>query len=145
LGTASPAKQAMISVCLSPSFPRGCCVRRMRLGRVPQSIDLDQRYPSVRSRASPRQRVRGVACTPCDGLGETWRRRPLPLPRFGSYSSTAFCHRGDLVLIPDAPVRADVRRSRKPTCLLHPVERGAPDGDDLQNLIFFRSALTAIP
>jgi hypothetical protein len=30
----------------------------MKLGWVPKSIDLDQRYPSVRYRPSPRQRVR---------------------------------------------------------------------------------------
>jgi hypothetical protein len=38
----------------------------------------------------------------------------------------------DLVLEPNPPVRRDVGRARKPAGLLHPVKRGAVDGNDLQ-------------
>src|SRR6266498_615109 len=46
----------------------------------------------------------------------------------------------DLVLEPDPAVRADVSRSRKAACLLHPVKRGAADRHDLQNLLFAQHA-----
>src|SRR3974390_988664 len=41
-----------------------------------------------------------------------------------------------LVFKPDPPVRRDVSRFGKPACLLHPVQRGAADRDDLQDLLF---------
>src|SRR5213593_2654526 len=45
-----------------------------------------------------------------------------------------------LVFEPDAAVRADIRRSRKPACLLHPVQRGAADRYDAQHVFFAQHA-----
>src|SRR5215207_4328017 len=45
-----------------------------------------------------------------------------------------------LVFEPDAAVRADIRRSRKPARLLHPVKGSAADRNDLQDLLFAQHA-----
>ncbi len=48
--------------------------------------------------------------------------------------------RHDLVLKPDAPVRADVGRFGEAARLLHAVQRGATDRDNFQNLPFVEHA-----
>ena len=91
------------------------------------SPDL-QRVSALPSRAALR---------PYDALGDD--RRPLPRRRFGSNSSTAFCQA--IISSSNQTLRfGRISRTWKPTCLLHPVQCGAPHRDDLQYLLFVQHA-----